>query len=84
MFFAIRDLELRKIPFEVELPPGQIDFLNPELKQSGNLHATGQVELLSSTLGEVRIHGHLLVTVLSPCDRCLESASVVIDSDFDL
>ena len=84
MFFAIRDLELRKIPFEVEFSPGKIDYLDPELKQHGNLQAEGLAELLSSTLGEIRIHGHLRVTMGSSCDRCLESASVLIDSHFDL
>ncbi|MFN7934445.1 MAG: DUF177 domain-containing protein [Bryobacteraceae bacterium] len=84
MFFSIRDLELRKLPFAVELPPGQIDFLDPELKQDGNLNAAGQAELLSSTLGEIRIHGHVRVTMETPCDRCLEPARLLIDSDFDL
>ncbi|MBL8179004.1 MAG: DUF177 domain-containing protein [Bryobacterales bacterium] len=84
VFFSIRDLELRKIPFEVELPSGKIDFLDPDLNQSGNLHAAGQAELLSSTLGEIRVRGHLRVTLGAPCDRCLESASILLDTDFDL
>jgi len=84
VFFAIRDLETRKIPFRVELAPGAIEYLDPDLKQSGNLQAAGQAELLSSTLGEVRIHGQLRVLIATPCDRCLEPASLLIDSGFDL
>ena len=84
MFFSIRDLELRKIPFNVEIPAGKIDFLDPDLKHDGALQAAGQAELLSSTLGEIRIRGHVSAVMKSPCDRCLESASLPIDSDFDL
>jgi len=84
VFFSIRDLELRKIPFDVEFPAGKIDFLDPELKQNGILRAAGQAELLSNTLGEIGIRGHLRVVIDTPCDRCLESASFTIDSDFDL
>lgn len=84
MFFSIRDLELRKIPFAVDLAPGSIDYLDPDLQQTGNLRATGQAELVSSTLGEIRVHGQVQVTIESPCDRCLESAVTRLDSGFDL
>jgi uncharacterized protein len=78
VFFSIHDLEVRKIPFAVDFTPGKIDYLDPELKQFGNLKAEGQAELLSSTLG------HVCVTMEAPCDRCLESAATPIDADFDL
>lgn len=84
MFFSIHDLEVRKIPFAVDFPPGKIDYLDPELKQGGDLKAEGQAELLSSTLGEIRVHGHVCVTMEAPCDRCLEFAQAPIDTDFDL
>lgn len=84
VFFSIRDLELRKIHFDVDFPVGEIDFLDPSLKQEGVLKADGVVELLSHTLGEVRLRGHLKAVVATPCDRCLEPATFTIDSDFDL
>ena len=84
MFFSIRDLELRKIHFDVEILPGRIDYLVSDLKQIGVLRAVGQAELVSNTLGEIRVRGHVSVNLNAPCDRCLESASLPIDSDFDL
>ena len=84
MFFSIADLEKRKIHFEVAFPPGEIDLLDPNLKQVGPIQATGITELLSHTLGEVRIKGHIQATVEAPCDRCLEPARTEIASEFDL
>lgn len=84
MFFSITDLELRKIHFDVDYPAGEIDFLDPALKQKGVLHAAGLAELLSNTLGEIRVRGHLTATIEVPCDRCLEPAAIPFDSDFDL
>ncbi|MBI4904621.1 MAG: DUF177 domain-containing protein [Acidobacteria bacterium] len=84
MFFSVRDLELRKVEFDTSFPPGKIDFLDPNLHQQGDLRTRGSVELLSHTLGELRVKGHLAVSMTAPCDRCLEAAVSHIDSDFDL
>jgi uncharacterized protein len=84
VFFSVGDLEVRKIHFDVEIPPGEIDYQDPILKQEGGLKAAGVAELLSHTLGEIRVRGHLNVKMAMPCDRCLESAVYPIDSDFDL
>ncbi len=84
MFFSVQDLELRKIHFDVDFPPGEIDFLDPALHQNGVLKANGVVELLPHTLGEIRIKGYLQAEVGSACDRCLEPAAFRIGSDFDL
>ncbi|MBI3680073.1 MAG: DUF177 domain-containing protein [Acidobacteria bacterium] len=84
MFFNVRDLEVRKIHFEVEYPAGEIDFLDPSLKQEGMLTAQGVAELLSHTLGEIRIRGHAQAVMVTECDRCLEPARCTIDSGFDL
>jgi uncharacterized protein len=83
MFLFVRELELRKIPFDVELEPGKIEFAD-ELKQTTPLRATGVAELVSNTLGEIRIQGSLKVTMEAPCDRCLEPAAFPVDSKFDL
>lgn len=84
VFFSLSDLAVRKIHFDVEIPPGEIDFLDPLFKQDGTLKAEGTAEVLSHTLGEIRVRGHLRMTMAMPCDRCLEPASYPIDSDFDL
>lgn len=84
MFFSVQDLALRKIHFDVDFPPGEIDFLDPDIKQRGPLKASGVVELLSHTLGELRVKGHVKVDLESPCDRCLEPAVFPLDQDFDL
>lgn len=84
MFFSVHELELRKILFDVDFPPGEIDFDAEELTQRSVLKAEGSVELLSHTLGEIRIRGHMNVEMEAPCDRCLEPAKCPLDADFDL
>jgi uncharacterized protein len=79
----LQELELRPVKFDVDLPAGQIEFDN-QLKQSSDLRAKGVAELVNSSIGEVRIRGHLTVTMEAPCDRCLETASIPIEKDFDL
>jgi uncharacterized protein len=84
VFFRVRDLEVRAARFDVELPPGVIEFLDPKLRQTGMLKAAGKVELISGTLGEIRVRGHLAVQMEADCDRCLEPARYPVDSDFEL
>jgi uncharacterized protein len=84
VFFYVRDLELRAGRFDVELEPGAIEFLDPKLRQAGPLRATGKVELVSGSLGEIRVKGRLAVRMEAECDRCLETAVFPIDSEFEL
>lgn len=84
MFFSARELELRKIRFDVKYAPGELDLLDRELRQLDDLQAQGVAELLHNTLGEIRISGRLRAILESPCDRCLEPAIHQIDSNFDL
>ncbi len=84
MFFRVRDLELRRVHFAVEYYAGEINYLDDEIRQKDFLKATGVAELLSNTLGEIRVKGHLSVSIEAPCDRCLEPAELGLDSDFDL
>ena len=83
MFFSVRDLEVRKAHFDVAISAGEIDY-SEGLKQAGPLQAEGTAELLGNTLGEIRVKGHLNVSMEAACDRCLEKAAFPIDSDFDL
>jgi uncharacterized protein len=84
VFFHVRDLEIRARRFDVELPPGVIEFLDPKLRQAGSLVATGEAELVTGPLGEIRVKGHVRVQMEADCDRCLEPAHFPIDSDFEL
>ena len=84
MFFHVRDLEVRARDFDVELKPGEVEFLDPKLKQFGPLRAKGRVELVTGALGEIRVKGHLGVRMETECDRCLEAAPCSVDSDFEL
>lgn len=84
MFFHIRDLEVRAGRFDVELAPGEIEFFDPKLRQTGALKAQGKVELVTGAIGEIRVQGHLWVMMEADCDRCLEPARFPIDSDFEL
>ena len=84
MFFSVKDLEVKKIRFDVTYPPGEIEYFEKRLRQGTPLHAQGVAELLSNTLGEIRVSGHINVTMEADCDRCLEAARFPIDSDFNL
>ncbi len=84
VFFHIRDLGLRPAPFDVELPPGAIDFLDPKIRQAGPLKAKGRAELVSASLDEIRVKGHVTVAMEADCDRCLEPAACPVDGDFEL
>jgi uncharacterized protein len=80
----VRDLEVRAAQFDVEIAPGEIDFLDEELRQIGPLKAQGKAELVTASLGEIRVTGHLTVQTEAACDRCLEAARFPIDSAFVL
>ncbi len=84
MFFHVRDLEVRARSFEVEPGRGEIEFLDPKLRQIGPLKATGKVELVTGSLGEIRVKGHVSAQMEADCDRCLEPARFPVDSDFEL
>jgi len=84
VFFHVRDLELKAGRFDVDLPAGAIHFLDPKIRQKGQLQAHGKVELVSDTLREVRVKGHVATVMEADCDRCLEPAPHPIDADFEL
>jgi uncharacterized protein len=86
VFIRVKELELKKVHFEVAFPPGEIDYVDDgdRLSQATPLQAEGSAELLPHTLGEIRIRGRLAVTMRCDCNRCLEPAQFPIDSSFDL
>jgi len=83
MFLSLREMEQRKVRFEVAYPPGEIEFLEKELRQTGPLRSSGSAELIEATQ-EIRVLGRLEVAIEAACDRCLEPAGFPIDAGFDL
>lgn len=84
MFLSIQELEVKKIHFDVYFGPGEVDYDQDQLKQISPLHAEGSAELLSNTLGEIRIQGRVEVDLEVQCDRCLEPVKYPMNSRFDL
>jgi uncharacterized protein len=84
MFFRIKELELRKIPFAESFAPGEIDFSASGVVQVSPVESQGVAALLENTGGEIRIQGTIRVTMESACDRCLGRVSFPLDQTFDL
>jgi uncharacterized protein len=84
VFFSIRELEVKKIRFDVDFQPGQMAFEQENMRQVTPLKTEGVAELLNNTLGEVRIQGKLEVGLEMDCDRCLEPVPYQLATDFDL
>jgi len=84
MFLSIREMEQRKLGFDETFPPGEVEFLDGKLRQVTELRVAGVAELLSESLGEVRIQGRLSVEMEADCDRCLEPSRFSIETEFDL
>ncbi len=83
MFLSVREMELKKLRFETAYPPGEIEFIDNQLRQVGPLEVSGEAELLGATR-EIRVCGRLKVLLETDCDRCLNPARFPIDSVFDL
>ena len=80
----MKGLEAGKIHFDVSFEPGQLEYFDPFLRQVSPLTTQGYAELLEDTPGDIRVRGQLQVDIEIQCDRCLENARRMIDSDFDL
>lgn len=84
MLLSVKEMEVRKLPFEQVWQPGEIDFSGSGATQTAPLEATGVAELLPHTGGEVRVKGRIQTVMEAECDRCLGGASFPIDAPFDL
>jgi len=83
MFLSVKELELGKIQFDLQLAPGTFDLRPGELLQPKPLHVSGEAEYREAT-AEIRLHGRLSGEVECACDRCLERFSVPVASEFHL
>jgi uncharacterized protein len=84
MFLNIKEMELRRIRFDEDFEPGEIDFLGTGLRQATAIHAEGSAKVLENSGGEVRIEGRFSAVMETDCDRCLAMASLPLDKSFDL
>jgi uncharacterized protein len=89
MFIKIKELELRKIVFDENFAPGNMD-LGQDIKQKTPVHATGRAELIRESRGaretveDIRLVGHLSTQVELHCARCLEPVEHDVSESFDL
>lgn len=84
MFISLQELELRDLEFSVEVPASLGGDSEHGWRAKGPLKATGRAELVSRTLEEIRVSGHLSVTLEGACDRCLDPVEETVDTDFDV
>jgi uncharacterized protein len=89
MKIRVQDLEVRKLEFELQFQPGEIDF-GSEVRQVGPLLTDGRAELIREhhggrqTVDDIRIVGKLDGRVEVSCARCLEPVEIPVSRSFDL
>jgi len=89
MLIRVRELELHKLEFDENYPPGAIEF-SPEFRQLGPLHADGRVEVVVEHRGhhqdveDIRLVGRVQAKLEFSCARCLEPVPHEVDKSFDL
>ncbi|HLJ86772.1 MAG TPA: DUF177 domain-containing protein [Candidatus Angelobacter sp.] len=89
MFIKIKELELRKIEYDENIAPGQID-LGQEVTQTGVVRATGRAELIRENRGphevveDIRLVGRFSAKVETLCGRCLDPVEHSLTEEFDL
>jgi uncharacterized protein len=89
MEFKVSELEREPIDFDLELPPGAVDF-GEEAEQVGNLDTDGRAEVLHEHRGpkdivaDIRLRGHFAGKFQVPCARCVEPVEIPLAADFDL
>jgi uncharacterized protein len=89
MFIEIQELERQPVDFEEGIQPGAIDF-GSDLKQLGELHASGRVQLIEEHYGrhraikDIRVSGQLKASLELTCARCLDPVFRDVVHSFDL
>ncbi len=89
MFISIHDLELQKLEFDEQIPPGKLDLI-ADIAQKTPIHTQGRAELVEEHHGgktyvqDIRVVGDFSVDVELRCARCLEAVAMKLGGDFDL
>jgi uncharacterized protein len=81
VLITLQELELHRIVVSKTYASGALDFHDAEFQQVEPLTVDAVAELVGS---EIRIRGHLKTRLESSCDRCLGSAGIPVECDFDL
>jgi uncharacterized protein len=89
MEFKVSELEREPIEFDLELPPGAVDF-GEEAEQDGPLATSGRAEVIHEHRGpkdivaDIRLRGQFAGKVRVPCARCVEPVRIPLAAEFDL
>jgi uncharacterized protein len=89
MEFKVSELEREPIDFDLELPPGAVDF-GQEAEQDGPLATSGRAEVIHEHRGpkdivaDIRLRGQFAGKVRVPCARCVEPVQIPLAAEFDL
>ena len=89
MEFKVSELEREPIEFDLQLPPGAVDF-GQEAAQQGPLATAGLAEVLHEHRGpkdivaDIRLKGNFAGTFQVPCARCVEPVEIPLSAEFDL
>jgi uncharacterized protein len=89
MDFKVSELEREPIDFDLELPPGAVDF-GEEAEQDGPLATSGRAEVIHEHRGpkdivaDIRLKGQFAGKVRVPCARCVEPVQIPLAAEFDL
>ena len=89
MEFKILELEREPIEFDLQLPPGAVDF-GDEAEQMGDLATSGSAEVIHEHRGpkdivaDIRLRGRFAGNFQVPCARCIEPVEIPLAADFDL
>jgi uncharacterized protein len=89
MLIRVKDLEVRKIDFDEEFQPGDVE-LGPDIRQVEPLRTKGRAELIREHHGgqdiveDIRLVGKLDGGFEVNCARCLEPVRQQVSCSFDL
>src|ERR1700744_4671713 len=89
MEFKVSELEREPVDFDLDLPPGAVDF-GEEAEQAGPLATAGRAEVIHEHRGprdivaDIRLKGRFSGKVRVPCARCVEPVEIPLAAEFDL
>jgi uncharacterized protein len=89
MEFKVSELEREPVEFDLQLPPGAVDF-GEEAEQAGPLATAGRAEVIHEHRGpkeivaDIRLKGQFSGTFSVPCARCVEPVEIPLAAEFDL
>jgi len=89
MFIKVKDLELRRLEFDENFPPGSFELVE-DVTQTTPLKAVGRAELIREDRGgkniveDIRLVGKFSTSVQILCARCLEPVQNSVAEEFDL